>query len=153
MEKEIEENLITILNELLEKMDFPSAVEIDKGESDILLVRIESEEASLLIGQGGVNLAALQHLARAIVNKKLTSPVNFTIDINNYRSHRLVLFEEMARDLAKQVVQENLSMAMEPMSAYERRAVHMALKDFEGVKTESQGEGAERRVIIKPAKE
>jgi len=147
--KEILEKTI---KELLEKMDFGGDVAVVEGEEGTMLANIQSDEAGFLIGQGGENLSAMQHLARAITNRR-TAPnlVNFTVDINNYRAHRLDLLKEMALELASQAEREQHAKILEPMPSYERRFIHLVLKDFKGIKTESQGEGMERRIVIKPA--
>jgi spoIIIJ-associated protein len=99
-----------------------------------------------------MNLAALQHLVRAVANKKLGQNfVNFIVDVNNYRANRLNLLKEMALSFAKEVAENHQTETLEPMSAYERRIIHVTLSDYPGVKTESQGEGEERRIVIKPA--
>lgn len=152
MESHPKEILNQAVKELLTKMDFVGQVEVDDTQPEFLMVKIESEEAGLLIGQGGENLAALQHLARALVNKKfgLEPPPRFIIDINSYRVHRLELLKEMARSWARQVIKEKQAKILEPMSAYERRVIHLALSGLKEVETESQGEGLARRVVIKP---
>jgi spoIIIJ-associated protein len=151
MDNSLEEILKKIIEDLLSKMDFEAEVEIDSTQSEFLVVNIQSEEAGLLIGQGGENLSALQHIARIFVSKKLSStPVNFIVDVNNYKGHRLTLLKEMALTLAKQVIEDGQVKILEPMPPSERRIIHLILKDFEGVKTESQGEGQLRRVVIKP---
>lgn len=148
MSKEILEQTI---KEMLEKMDFHGEVAVQDSNGG-LVAKVQSDEAGFLIGQGGENLAALQHLARAIVNRRSAPDlVNFIIDVNDYRANRLELLKEMALDLASLVQREHYSKILEPMPAYERRFVHMVLKDFAGIKTESQGEGEERRIVIRPA--
>jgi len=154
MSNQPKEILEQIIKELLSVIDFESQVNIDDAQAELLVVRIESEEAGLLIGQGGANLAALQHLARAIINKKfgLDSP-RFIIDINNYRIYRQELLKEIALNWARRVVEERQTMILEPMSAYERRIIHVVLSNFSGIKTESQGEEPARRIIIRPDSE
>ncbi len=147
--KEILEKTI---RELLEKMDFSGDITVVDGEEGSILANIQSDEAGFLIGQGGENLSAMQHLLRAIVNRRTTpNLVNFNVDINNYRAHRFDLLKEMALELASQAEKEQRLKILEPMPSYERRFVHLVLKDFKGIKTESQGEGMERRIVIKPA--
>lgn len=152
MENSLKEILQESVKELLAKMDFDCRVEVDFSQPEFLVIKIESEEAGLLIGQGGSTLSSLQHLVRAILNKKLDIQFSqkFIIDINNYRSHRLELLKEMALSWAKQVVEEKQARILQPMSAYERRVIHLTLSDFEGVVTESQGEEPARKVVIKP---
>jgi len=152
MDNQVKEILKQGVEELLGKIDLSGAVSVETGDDQMVVVKIESSEAGLLIGQGGENLAALQHLARIIIGKKLAGQlVNFIVDVNDYRVSRAELVREMALSLARQVMEEKMAKVLEPMSAYERRLVHLALKDFSGVKTESQGEGEFRKVVIKPS--
>jgi spoIIIJ-associated protein len=151
MDKNLKEKLKELTEELLLKTGFEASIEVGTGQQECLMINIQSEEAGLLIGQGGENLSALQHILRIIANKKLGNGlINFVVDVNNYKGNRISLLKEMAISLAKQVVSEGRVKVLEPMSSYERRIVHLALKDIEGVRTESQGEGQSRRVIIRP---
>lgn len=152
MDSQIKENLTLLIGELLAKMDLAGQILIDDSQPEFLLVKIDSDEAGLLIGQGGENLLALQHLARCLFNKKNTTlPVSFILDVNDYRAHRLELIRSMALSFARQVVEDQRPRTLEPMSSYERRLVHLTLSKQSGIKTESQGEGEERRIVIKPA--
>jgi spoIIIJ-associated protein len=151
MDSNPEEKLKDLMKELLLKMDFEAEVEVGTSQNEFLTISILSEEAGLLIGQGGENLSAVQHIARIIASKRLgEQPINFIVDVNNYRGNRISLLKEMALSLARQVSSDNREKILEPMPSYERRIIHLALKDFNGVITESQGEGQLRRVIIKP---
>lgn len=151
MDSNPEEKLKELTEELLSKMDFEAKVEVGESQSEFLTINILSEEAGLLIGQGGENLSAFQHIARIIAGKRLgEQPISFIVDVNNYRGSRISLLKEMAFSLARQVSDDGQEKILEPMPSYERRVIHLTLKDFNGVKTESQGEGQLRRVIIKP---
>lgn len=148
------DNLETIketVGRLLEKMDFEGRVLADKNEQNELSVNIQTEEAGFLIGQAGVNLDALQHLIKVIVGKKTGQPVQFMIDINDYRKHRIDLLKELAKDIAKQALLKRTALVLQPMPAYERRVIHTVLAaEYPELNTESVGQGAERRVVIKP---
>ncbi len=144
--------------ELVEKMGFQASIftaitvsegEMDKAETPIS-VEIQLEDSKFLIGKHGVNLAALQHVLRVIIRKKADEKINFSIDINGYREEQKQAIIGLANDIANRVIRDKKSMVLRPMSAYERRLVHMELADKEGVKTESSGEGEERKVVIKP---
>jgi spoIIIJ-associated protein len=151
MDNNLKENLKNLIEELFSKMDLEVKIDIDDSQAEFLVVNIQSDEAGLLIGQGGENLLAFQHICRIIANKKLGSePLNFIVDVNNYKENRLTLLKEMAISFARQVTSEGRPKILEPMPSYERRIIHMALKEFDGIKTESQGEGQLRRVVIKP---
>src|SRR4030042_1875162 len=151
MDNNLKEKLKELTEETLLKMDFGAAVEIDASQQECLMVSLQSEEAGLLIGQGGENLLALQHILRVVANKKLgIGPINFIVDVNNYKGNRISLLKEMALSLARQVTSEGHVKVLEPMSSYERRIIHLALKDIEGGRTESEGGGQSRRGVIRP---
>lgn len=132
-------------------MGFNARVEAEQIQPEFLTIKIESDEAGLLIGQKGGSLDALQHVIRIIASKKLGQELpNFTIDINNYRTNRDELLKRTALTMAKEAIDFKTTRAFEPMSSYERRIIHLALVDFPGIKTESEGEGRERKVVIRP---
>jgi len=139
-----------IITDLLEKMGFQGKVEIDAADQNNLVANIQTEEAGFLIGQAGANLQALQHLSRVLVSKKLAQPVQFIVDVNHYRQHRIELLKELANNIANQALTEQAPQALQPMSAYERRVVHLALAENPQIETESIGQEPSRKVMIKP---
>ncbi len=139
-----------ILQEMIDTMDLSGEVSVDATDPQLVRFSIQSEEASYLIGRGGENLKAFQEIARAIVNKRFAQRIPFIVDVNDYQETRLSLLKEMAKKLAQEVFEKGEPRWLPPMNAYERRVIHLALKDFNGVKTESEGENEERRVVIKP---
>lgn len=136
--------------EVLNKMNFQAQVELDDSDENNLLVNIQTDYAGFLIGQAGNNLTALQHLIRVLVHKKNKEPIQFILDINNYHKNRLDLLRRMAKDIAQEALAKRVSLVLHPMSAYERRVVHMALADQTDIETTSTGEEPERRIVIKP---
>ncbi|OGZ36016.1 MAG: hypothetical protein A3A94_00360 [Candidatus Portnoybacteria bacterium RIFCSPLOWO2_01_FULL_43_11] len=136
--------------DLLEKIGFESAVDLDISDKKNITVNIQTNEAGFLIGQAGGNLHALQHLSRVLVNKKLGYPIHFIIDVNNYQKNRIELLKELASHTAEQVVNEKSSLFLQPMPPYERRIVHLALAGHPWVGTESIGQEPNRRIVIKP---
>jgi spoIIIJ-associated protein len=148
--KEIIKNKVT---ELVSKMGFVCEVEIrELGEEseNAIECNIKTEDSSFLIGQYGGNLQSLQHLARLLVRKSIDEKTNFIVDVNSYREEKNSSIEKMAEDFAKQVIREKRAIVLHPMSPYERRLVHMLLSKNTQVKTESIGEGKDRKVVIKP---
>jgi spoIIIJ-associated protein len=140
------------IKELLEVMSFDGEVVIDNFQSDNILVNIQTKQAGFLIGQAGVNLDALQYIARILVNKKNKQPIPFVLDVNNYRKHRIELLKNLAKNIARQVLSEKVVLTLQPMSAYERRVIHLALVGEPQISTESIGQEPERRIIIRPVK-
>ncbi len=138
--------------ELFEKMTFKDAViEVDKQKkSSALIISVQVEEASRLIGQGGSNLKDLQKILRILISKKIPEPPLFLLDINNYRKEREEFLKGLANELAEQVIKTEKSVMLQPMSSYERRVIHLELAENKDVVTESIGPEPDRRVVIKP---
>ena len=114
--------------------------------------QIKTNDAPLLIGEGGQNLAALNHVVKKIVEKKNPAggQFRFSLDINDYNKKRVEEIKDLARMHAQRVRYFKKEVEMRPMNAYERRAVHYVLQEYPDIATESRGEGLERRVVIKP---
>jgi spoIIIJ-associated protein len=116
-------------------------------------IEISGRDASRLIGRKGQTLAALQFLANRVVNRPSFPRRHILIDADSYRARRESALAEMAQRLGKQAVSEGKIITFEPMSAQDRRIVHLALAKFGGVVTKSEGKGAARRVQIIPVRE
>lgn len=141
-----------LLQRILEEQQFKVRAKIvDKEREEVIWVNIEiGENPNLLIGQKGSNLAALQHLVRLIVRRKVESLVNFIIDINSYKENRINYLRKLARLSAEKVLKTKEPVVLEVMSPFERRIIHLTLAHQEEVVTESTGKEGERRVMIKP---
>lgn len=139
-----------IVEELLAAADFAGEVEIQEEAGDFLIINIQSPDAPYLIGHAGMNLNALQQIARLIAAKKLIEAPRWIMDVNQYQKNRLEFLKQTARNLAREALEHKQTRWLEPMNAYERRVVHLSLSEIPGIKTESIGEGEERRVAIKP---
>jgi spoIIIJ-associated protein len=113
------------------------------------LVRLESPESQLLIGQGGETLRALQYLIQAIVRPALTAGERVTVDVGGYLERQAERFRREAEEAAAYVLKTGEPRELRPMNAAERRLVHLALQDHPDLLTESVGEGRSRRVVIK----
>ena len=138
------------LNGLLDELDMDGEAEADiEGES--ILVAMDGPDMGLLIGRHGATLEALQELTRAAVQHQTASRARLTLDIDGYRERQREILERRARSVAAQVVRDRVSQALEPMTAYERKVVHNALTDYEGVSTSSDGEDPDRKVVVHPA--
>jgi len=152
-----EETMLVIkktIEELLEKMGFPSDVRIRQAaddENSIVCDVTTESDSNFLIGQHGINLQALQHLARLMVRKVTEEKVRFVLDVNAYRQQKNQSIVELAHQVATQAINEKRAVMMNPMSTYERRIVHMELSKNEDVVTESVGEGESRKIVVKPA--
>lgn len=148
-----ENEIREIIKALVEKMDFVCEVEMtDSKNCDeaAVVYNIKTDESSFLIGQYGVNLQALQHLARILVRKKTNQKSNFILDVNSYRQEKDSSLVKLAHEMSEQAVREGRAAVLCPMSPYERRIIHLELSKDDRVETESIGEGEDRKVIIKP---
>lgn len=122
----------------------------DELEEDSLVFEIEGEDAGLLIGRRGETLQSLQFLVRMIVSRQLGRKAYVVIDVEDYRRRRADMLRRLARRTAGRVATSGRSTALDPMSPGERRIVHMSLASHPRVRTESEGEGNQRRVVVLP---
>lgn len=154
IKKELQEIVEKSIKELVEKMGVDCEIEskeVAQEEGENLICNIKTQESNYLIGQYGINLQALQHIARIIIRKKTENRINFILDVNSYRQEKNESVFALAKNMAEQAIRENRAIVLRPMSPYERRLVHLGLSENDQVKTESIGEGEDRRVVIKPA--
>lgn len=152
--EEKKELLKKTTEELLDKMTFRN-IEIDVKSEDMqdeenFIINIETADSNLLIGQYGATLKALQHILRLLIRRRIEEKFKFLADVNSYLQQKTNLISDLARDAAKQAISEKKPVVLRSMSAYERRLVHMELAGNENVKTESIGEGSERKVVVRP---
>ena len=112
---------------------------------------IKSEDSGLLIGEGGETFYAISHLIRRMANKgkEMEEGNDFALDINDYRASMVERLKIKAGILANRARDMKSNIEMDPMSSYERLIIHGALTDQPNIKTESVGEGKNRRIIIK----
>lgn len=154
MKPENVEMLKNLIKETLEKMtfsDFTLGLQEEAGRNgENLVFNIGSRESDLLIGQYGVNLRALQHILRAMARKKTEEKLKFSVDVNEYNKSKVGTLEDLARSMARQAINDKRPVVLRPMTAYERRIIHLSLSENEQVQTESIGEGDERKVVIRP---
>ena len=140
-----------VLDEILKHVDLPMVVECEPKEGYYYL-NIISNGSGLLIGKRGKTLNALQFLVSKIVSRQTGENVSIIVDTENYRSKRELSLNELARQLSDKVKKSHRSLTTGPMSAQDRRVIHLALKEDHDVRTKSKGEGNLRRVVIYPVK-
>lgn len=143
----------SLIENFLDKMGVEGSVEFVDA-SDMPVFTIQTNEAGILIGEGGQNLFSLSHILKKITNnifKEEESP-EFLLDVNGYFVKKINGIKETARLGAQRARFFKKEVELEPMNGFERRAVHEALGEYPDIKTESVGvEGMDRRVVIKPA--
>jgi spoIIIJ-associated protein len=139
----------TVLRDILERMGIEAEVSaFDDGERIIL--DAHGTESGLVIGKKGATLDALQYLVNRIVFRQPGERPLIVVDAEGYRGRREDSLVDLAKRLAEKVQRSGKPLPVEPMSAHDRRVVHMALADHPHVTTESEGEGPARRVVIFP---
>lgn len=118
-----------------------------EGGAKILL---EGEKLGVIIGRRGETLDAIQYLASLIANEKGGGYYRIVLDIGNYRAKREQTLINLANKTAEQVLRTGRNRSLEPMNPYERRIIHTAIQEIQGVTSMSIGDGAGRRVVISP---
>lgn len=150
-----EEELIDFAREVAEgiaRAISPEARAEAWGQGGEIKVEIKGDGAGRLIGRRGETLEALQYLVSMAVSKRAKSRRVVRLDVEGYIERRRESLQRRARELAERVRRTGREVALPPMKASERRIVHLALKDVEGVETRSEGTGELKRVIILPRK-
>ncbi len=153
LREEPEELLLTaakeILETLLERMQEKAAVSVHE-EDDRISLRIETDDAGLLIGKQGQTLDALQYLVTKMLAKKSRRKVRISIDVEAYRARHNEALAHLAQKYGEKVKKSGRPVILSPMNPYDRRIVHMALQDDKELKTMSRGEGLYKKVVISP---
>jgi spoIIIJ-associated protein len=146
---ELRERAATVLREILERMGIEAEVSAF-ADGDRIILDAHGGESGLIIGKKGATLDALQYLVnRAVVSKPGERPL-VVVDAEGYRGRREDTLIDLARRLAEKASRSGRPVAVEPMTAHDRRIVHQALADHPDVRTESEGEEPQRRVVIFP---
>jgi spoIIIJ-associated protein len=157
--KVLDDNLLFVsrqtVAELLEKMKIPAHVEVRFGDPDEegqrpVLVDVEGDDLGVLIGRRAEILNSLQYIVNLIVSKQAEHWVQVVIDVQGYRVRHERQLRQMARRMADQAMKAGRRQILEPMSASDRRIIHLELRDHPGVTTQSVGEEPTRKVTIVP---
>jgi spoIIIJ-associated protein len=140
------------LERILDLMDIEAKIEGAENDDGQAVLRITSPSGGILIGRHGQTLEALEYLVNRIAAHQEDRGARILLDVGDYRERRKRELEDNARRLAEKVRRMHRPESMNPMSARERRIVHMALAETPGVVTSSTGEGHLRRVVISPSR-
>ncbi|OGO42087.1 MAG: hypothetical protein A2Z04_04940 [Chloroflexi bacterium RBG_16_57_9] len=120
------------------------------SETDAFIVNIAGRDLGFLIGRRGETLSALQFLTRLMVNQQTRQWANIILDVDGWKVRRERSLRDLAQRMAERVIREGRSVALEPMPAYERRIIHLTLREHPAVITMSIGDGDARKVTIRP---
>lgn len=139
------------LESLFKAMDIQTEIQIEFDETEnVLSINLEGPEMGILIGKRGQTLDALQYIISLAVNKKSESYIRVKLDTENYRARRKETLENLAKNIAFKVKRSKRSFALEPMNPYERRIIHTSVQKVNGAISWSEGENANRHVVIGP---
>ena len=125
-------------------------IEVHQGITSRFSVHMRGN-VSMLIGEQGNNLVAVEHILKKVINKKKgEEEQKFTLDINDYRMKRMEDLKQDVKNAAREVRTYHRESPLRPMSSFERRIVHLLLEEYPDITTESIGDDPRRRVVIKP---
>ena len=139
------------INNILSGMGITYQLEVRSNDDEINFA-IESSDNPLLIGKDGKCLDALLTLLKVYISKLSDDKMMVGLDIGGYRANRKRQLEVLATKTAKEVAKTKIEVKLKPMNAYERKIIHEKLADWRDVYTESEGEGMDRALGIKPKK-
>ncbi|MDD5098402.1 MAG: hypothetical protein PHD31_01635 [Candidatus Pacebacteria bacterium] len=147
------ETIKQIIIEFFERISYVVEPEIqltNKEGEDVLDVNIKTTEAQNLIGKQGLVLADIQLLLRKVIKKKIDKEFFLSLDVDGYKKNKEDYLRDIAENIADEVSRTGREKELPFTSSFDRRVVHMELARRTDVYTESQGEGEERKVIVKP---
>ena len=133
---------------LLDSMGLSAEV-ASSTEDDSATIDVTGDDLGVLIGRRGQTLDALQELARTAVQRRLRSRVRLMVDVEGYRARRRDTLAEYARSIADRAKERGTEIELEPMSSWDRKIVHDAVSEIEGVSSFSEGVDPNRKVVIR----
>lgn len=149
----IADTAIAALQDILKHFDVGD-VTIDEYEGDDgeLILDITGDDLAVLIGRHGKTLDALQFVVSAITVRSIGYRYPVVVDVEGYKNRQRQKLESIARSSANKAANQHRSVKLRPMTPYERRIIHIALRDDSRVETASEGEGSARHVVVLPVK-
>ncbi len=143
-----------IISKLLYMMGLQAQVSAHYGEAREdrrpIMVDIRGGDLGILIGRRGETLDAFQYVSSLMVGKEVGQFIHLIVDVEGHRDRRQRQLQQLARRMAEQVIKTGRKLTLEPMTASERRVIHMELRDHPAVMTQSSGEEPHRKVTILP---
>ncbi len=139
-----------ITKELLKRLEVEAKIKISEGEEGVVNIDLQSPDQGILIGYHGRTLTSLQWILSMMVYRQQGEWVRILVDVGDYRQRRQERLQAMALNAAKRVKFSGEAYALPFLTSAERRIIHLALSGDLEVMTESEGEGRDRRVIVKP---
>lgn len=125
------------------------SVQIEKlTTKDKITFQVHGEDLGILIGKHGQTLDAIQYLTNLVANKEVRRRCQIVVDVENYRSRREETLVQLAHRLGAKVRRTRQKIALEPMNAFERKIIHLALQNEKNIKTDSEGQEPYRHIVI-----
>ena len=125
------------------------SVQIEKVTTkDKITFQVHGEDLGILIGKHGQTLDAIQYLTNLVANKEVRRRCQIVVDVENYRSRREETLIQLAHRLGAKVRRTRQKIALEPMNAFERKIIHLALQNEKNIKTDSEGQEPYRHIVI-----
>jgi len=149
MDKKEEKIIKETTEEFLKLLTIDAGFDLSAKDEGIEII-LDTQDTALVIGYHGENLEGLQLLLSLIISKKLKRFVRVSVEVGDYKKKRTEYLERLASQTKERVVFENKEYSLSTLKPWERRIIHMYLKDDEDVISESIGEGKERTLVIKP---
>ena len=147
----VDDKAVDFLNSVFDAMGLAVDVEVKMNEEEKEMdVNLTGEEMGLLIGKRGQTLDSLQYLVSLVVNKESEDYLRVKLDTENYRERRKETLETLAKNIAYKVKRSRKPISLEPMNPYERRIIHTAIQEIDGVESRSVGYNQDRRVVLEP---
>lgn len=146
----VADSAVAIIQRILGGFGIEAAIDEYEGDDGEIILDIVGGDLALLIGRHGKTLDALQTLVGAATSRQLGFRYPIVVDVEGYRGRRREKLEDMARRTADRSVRQGRPVKLRPMTSYERRLVHMALRDDRRVVTASEGEEPTRSVVVSP---
>lgn len=148
----IADTAISVLKNILKYFDI-GEVTIDEyvGDEGELILDITGDDLAVLIGRHGSTLNSMQFLVSALTFKAIGRRYPVIVDVEGYKGRQRQKIESIAQSAASRAVQQDRNIKLRPMTPYERRIVHITLRDDSRVETTSEGEGGSRHVVVIPS--
>ena len=146
----VADTAVSVIQSILKTFGIESAIDEYEGEDGEVILDIVGGELAILIGRHGKTLDSLQTLVSAATSRQLGFRYPILVDVEGYRGRRREKLEDIARRTADRVARQGRAVKLRPMTSYERRVIHMALREDRRVVTDSDGEEPARAVVVSP---
>ncbi|MHB9038525.1 MAG: RNA-binding cell elongation regulator Jag/EloR [Armatimonadota bacterium] len=146
----IADEAVSAIQSVLQGFGITAQVDEYEGDDGEVILDIVGDDLGVLIGRHGKTLDAMQTLVSAVTHRRSGIRYPILVDVEGYRNRRRVKLEEIARRSADRAARQNISVKLRPMSNYERKVVHMILKDDNRITTVSEGQEPFRQVVVVP---